>query len=380
MKDATTAPSTQQLHHDQSLSRALQSAPTAATRRASTCRMGSTGRSREPSVRQDLTVGFELVRHIAKDEAPLGALARNLRDHLDHRRNHVLRTRSDRPRCVGDGADARVLRQFRGSRLGPRTTRIVDGHARHDWTHGLRAGRRRSSRRSEAPPQDYMTRVLISRMATVAGVLALASACTMKDQEAPPLTGPSEFGQSIVIAVSPDVLPQDGASQSFITVTARDAEFAADSQPDAARARRASAARRWTSATLSARSVVTGSDGKATLVYTAPPSPAVSPDAVPPGRHRRHAARHRLQQLHQSGARRFGWCRRDRCSPPTTWSPYFTVTPASPTDNQTVLFDASGSHGPSIRDRVIQLELRRRRPRRRHAPTITPTRCPAPMS
>ena len=30
---------------------------------------------------------------------------------------------------------------------------------------------------------------------------------------------------------------------------------------------------------LSARSVVTGSDGKATLVYTAPPSPAVSPDA-----------------------------------------------------------------------------------------------------
>ena len=57
-----------------------------------------------------------------------------------------------------------------------------------------------------------MTRVLISRMATVAGVLALASACTMKDQEPPPLTGPSELGQSISIAVNPDVLPQDGAS------------------------------------------------------------------------------------------------------------------------------------------------------------------------
>ncbi len=48
--------------------------------------------------------------------------------------------------------------------------------------------------------------------------------------------------------------------------------------------------------TLSARNVVTGSDGRATLVYTAPPSPAVVAGCVPHRRHRRHAVRHRLQQ------------------------------------------------------------------------------------
>ena len=43
------------------------------------------------------TVGFELVRHIAKQEAPLEALARNCVDHLDHRRGHLLRARPDGP-------------------------------------------------------------------------------------------------------------------------------------------------------------------------------------------------------------------------------------------------------------------------------------------
>ena len=117
---------------------------------------------------------------------------------------------------------------------------------------------------------------LISRLATAAGVLALASACTMKNQDAPPLTGPSEFSQSITITVSPDVLPQDGASQSFITVTARDA----NAQPIRNLTMRTETRVGGTPVDfgmLSARSVVTGSDGKATLVYTAPPSPAVSP-------------------------------------------------------------------------------------------------------
>ena len=68
----------------------------------------------------NLTATFELVRHIAKTEAPLGNSGSQPGDHLDHRRNHLLRTRSDRPRCVGDGADARVLWQLRGSGLGHR--------------------------------------------------------------------------------------------------------------------------------------------------------------------------------------------------------------------------------------------------------------------
>jgi PKD repeat protein len=116
-------------------------------------------------------------------------------------------------------------------------------------------------------------------MATVAGVLTLASACTMQDQDAPPLTGPSEFAQSIDITVSPDVLPQDGASQSFITVTALN---------PSAQPLRSLTLRTETRVggvpvdfgTLSARSVVTGNDGKATLVYTAPPAVASSASLV----------------------------------------------------------------------------------------------------
>ncbi len=183
----------------------------------------------------------------------------------------------------------------------------------------------------------------MSRMATVAGVLALASACTMKSQEAPPLTGPSEFGQSIVISVSPDVLPQDGASQSFITVTAR----GADSQPIRNLTLRTETRVDGTPVdfgSLSARSVVTGTDGKATLVYTAPPSPAVSYDAflvvdivVTP-----------LGTDYNNSARRSAAIRlvpQGPVIPPGDLVPAFTMTPTAPTDGQAVLFDASSSQG-----------------------------------
>ena len=188
-----------------------------------------------------------------------------------------------------------------------------------------------------------MTRVLISRMATVAGVLALASACTMKDQEPPALTGPSELGQSIFIAASPDVLPQDGASQSFITVTARDA----NSLPIRNLSMRAETRVGGTPVdfgVLSARSVTTGSDGKATFVYTAPASPAVSPDAflmvdiviTPLGTDFNNSnQRSATIRLVPQGP----------VIPPGNLLADFIVTPSSPSDNQTVLFDASTSQG-----------------------------------
>ena len=43
-----------------------------------------------------------------------------------------------------------------------------------------------------------MTRALISRIAAAAGIVVLAGACTLSDQDPPPLTGPSELAQSIV--------------------------------------------------------------------------------------------------------------------------------------------------------------------------------------
>ncbi len=116
----------------------------------------------------------------------------------------------------------------------------------------------------------FPTRKLIG--AALAACLASAG-CTMKNQEAPPLTGPSEYGTAITITVSPDVLTQDGASQSLVTITVRDqngnplpnqslrAEIFVDGQ-------------RVDFGSLSARNLVSDENGRATLVFTAPSSPS----------------------------------------------------------------------------------------------------------
>ena len=109
----------------------------------------------------------------------------------------------------------------------------------------------------------YITHVLVLVMA------AVAAACTMTDTQPPPLAGPSEMSLSLAITANPDVLSLDGASQTLITVEARDqngqpapnvplrVEILADGQS-------------IDFGTMSARTVVTGSNGRATFTYTAP--------------------------------------------------------------------------------------------------------------
>ena len=58
-------------------------------------------------------------------------------------------------------------------------------------------------------------------MATVACAATFVG-CTMKGQDTPPLTGPSELGVSISLRTQPEILVQDGSSQSLVTITARD--------------------------------------------------------------------------------------------------------------------------------------------------------------
>ena len=171
-----------------------------------------------------------------------------------------------------------------------------------------------------------------------------------------------------MIAVSPDVLPQDGASQSFITVTARDA----NAQPIRNLTMRTETQVNGTPVdfgTLSARNVVTGSDGKATLVYTAPPSPAVAPDAfllvdivvTPLGSDFNNSSQRTASiRLVPQGT----------VIPPGDLVPAFTVRRLTPTDSQTVLFDASTSKG-SISG--VPVGLRRRRPVVGHHRDRTPT-------
>jgi PKD repeat protein len=93
--------------------------------------------------------------------------------------------------------------------------------------------------------------------------------CTMSNPQPPPLAGPSEMSLSLAIAANPDVLSLDGSSQTLVTIEARDAngqpagnvplriEILADGQ-------------RIDFGTISARTLVTGTNGRATFTYTAP--------------------------------------------------------------------------------------------------------------
>jgi PKD repeat protein len=168
--------------------------------------------------------------------------------------------------------------------------------------------------------------------------LALA-ACTMKKQEAPPLTGPSEFGTSITIQATPDVITQDGASQSLITITARDAT----GQPLRNLSLRVETlvnGARVDFGTLSARTIVTGSDGRATVTYTAPPGVTGGLDQVvdisvtPIGGDFNNAvARTSSIRLVPQGT----------VNPPAGLVPAFTVSPATPSEDTLVFFSASTS-------------------------------------
>ena len=178
--------------------------------------------------------------------------------------------------------------------------------------------------------------------AAVAAMVAL-SACTTKSQEAPPLTGPSELGQSVAVAANPDSLPQDGASQSFVTVTVRDP----NGQPMrnvTLRAEIVVGGVLVDFGRLSARSIVTGGDGRASLIYTAPSAPAAAVDTftivdvtVTPSGTDFNNANSRSAAIRLTPP--------DIVIPPINIVPNFTVIPSSPEIGQTVLFDATASSG-----------------------------------
>jgi chitodextrinase len=185
-----------------------------------------------------------------------------------------------------------------------------------------------------------MTHQKLSTGVLVGVVAALLSAgCTMKKEEAPPLVGPSELGKAISIVVTPDILTQDGASQAVVRVTVRNphgqpvpneplrAEIRVNNLPtDYGR--------------LSARTVVTGSDGTATFTYTAPPASSVGVDsgtlvdiAVSPvssGDFNNSQTRLATIRLVPPGI----------IVPPSGLMPHFTFSPPAPIEGQPVFFEA----------------------------------------
>ena len=114
---------------------------------------------------------------------------------------------------------------------------------------------------------------------TFAALLAVAAVagCTVKGTSYPALTGPSELGLSLTLSATPDVLSQDGSSQAQVEIVARDP----NGQPVRKdfRVEITLAGRPADYGTLSpGKTVSTGSDGRARLVYTAPPAPLQAVD------------------------------------------------------------------------------------------------------
>src|SRR5688500_18207857 len=98
---------------------------------------------------------------------------------------------------------------------------------------------------------------------------AVAAGCTVSNIEPPPLARPSGLSLSLATTANPHVLSPYGTSQSLVTVEARDhnrqpaanvplrIEILADGQT-------------VDFGTISARTLVTNSSGRASFTYTAP--------------------------------------------------------------------------------------------------------------
>jgi PKD repeat protein len=104
--------------------------------------------------------------------------------------------------------------------------------------------------------------------ASLISCLAL-TACTVHKTEAPPISGPSDLALSTRVEANPDTIGQDGGSQSSIRVFAN----GPDGKPLAGVTFRVDMAVNGVAqdfGALSARSIVTGSDGVARVIFTAP--------------------------------------------------------------------------------------------------------------
>lgn len=175
----------------------------------------------------------------------------------------------------------------------------------------------------------------------LAAVVTVAG-CTKKT-EAPPPTGPSELGLSVIVTASPDILDLDGLSQSQITITTRgpdgspvrDVPFNLDMLAggeiqDVGR--------------LSNKQPVTGSDGRAVVTYTAPVAPpsgntdtmrVVVISAIPIGSDYKNAVARTVDiRLRPRGV-----------ILPVAGAPLprFTMSPTDAGEDQDIRFDASSS-------------------------------------
>jgi len=174
------------------------------------------------------------------------------------------------------------------------------------------------------------------------------AACGVEPVTVPTPTGPSELGLSLELAATPDVISQDGVSTSQLGIRA----LGATGQPLSGVPLRVDVMVPTPGGlvvadygTLSDRWPTTGADGRATVVYRAPPQPAPSATSdtvitlsvTPIGANFANAIpRVATVKLVRPGIIR----------PPTRMDPDFMFSPTSPREYDDIFFDASSSSDP----------------------------------
>lgn len=185
--------------------------------------------------------------------------------------------------------------------------------------------------------------IVVMLAAAVAG-----PACSVESVTIPGPFGPSELGLSLELTVSPDVISQDGVSTSRLNIVAR----GPNSQPVSGIPMRVDVLVPTDSGlvmadfgTLSDRWPSTGTDGRATVVYRAPPQPAatatsdtvITLQVTPVGSNHAGAVPRVVNvKLVRPGIIRA----------PTRMVPRFTYSPAGPREHDTIFFDAASSSDP----------------------------------
>jgi PKD repeat protein len=188
------------------------------------------------------------------------------------------------------------------------------------------------------------------RLGVALTAVVAAAACTHKT-EAPSPSGPSELGLALTMGASPDVLTLDGQSRSEISVVARDSNGNVKGNVSMR-----IEIRYYGSivdlGTLSSKNITTGSDGRATVMYTAPTgAPQNNSDdgasivtivAIPAGYDYANAVTREVNiRLVPQGN-----------ILPQAFAPVpkFTFSPQAPGEDQEVHFDASSSIASCVPD------------------------------
>ena len=152
------------------------------------------------------------------------------------------------------------------------------------------------------------------------------AACTVDKQEAPSLIGPGGSAQSLTLAASPDRVAHNGSAQSVVTIKMLDQS----GQPLAGHRVSVTAS----AGSISHLDVVTGADGQAVFVVTAPalstPASEIIVFATPFGVNADNALTRNLS-IALTG------------TPVNTTAPTaaFTFEPAAPEEGGGIVFDAS---------------------------------------